>query len=138
MFQADAIRAGRPLAPLWYQPAVAPAICAGLACSLVLVWRRQFGGFLLQILCRGHVALVPLLLATMASYFSACAEGHAVCGVQAAPHHAEVWEEMLELLAYAALVVAQFLVLQACRGYVAKDAPLAVEEGETVGPSRNP
>jgi hypothetical protein len=116
---------------LWYQPVVAPLICAGLASSLVLVWRSHLRGFLSQLVWRDYAAVFPIVLAAAASYFSACAEKHVVCGIPLDPLHAEVWEEALELLAYIALVHAQHLVLRACRAYVAQ-AERAVLKGHDV------
>nr|WP_314546370.1 hypothetical protein [uncultured Massilia sp.] len=132
--QADAVRAGLPLHPMWYKPAVAPVICALLAWSALTIWRHRLGRFLLALVRHGHYALVPLGLAVVASYFSACAEGHAFCGIHADPHHAQDWEEGLELIAYSALVFAQRRVFRAYRPVEAVVSSAVVPEHEAFRP----
>jgi hypothetical protein len=132
--QADAVRASLPLQPMWYKPAVAPVICALLAWSVSTLWRHRLGGFLAGLARNGHYALVPLVLAVVASYFSACAEGHAVCGIHADPHHAQDWEEGLELVAYMALVFAQQRVFRSCQPLGAAPAGTVAAGRDAVGP----
>jgi hypothetical protein len=132
--QADAVRAGMTLQPMWYKPAVAPVVCAVLAWSALIIWRHRLGHFLAGLVRTGHVALVPLALAVIASYFSACAEGHAFCGIHADPHHAQDWEEGLELIAYVALVVAQQRVFGAYRPEEPATVDAVVAGHDAVGP----
>lgn len=140
--QADAVRAGLPLQPMWYKPAVAPVICALLAWSVSTLWRHRLGGFLVGLARNSprnsprnsYYALVPLVLAVVASYFSACAEGHAVCGIHANPHHAQDWEEGLELIAYMALVFAQQRVFRSCLPQDATPAGGVGARSDAVGP----
>jgi len=72
----------------------------------------------------------PLFLAVASTYFSACAEGHFACGLRPAPNHALVWEEGMELIAYAALLFEQQLVFQAFKPPAMQDAyPVGWEHG---------
>lgn len=132
--QADAVRAGLPLQPMWYKPAVAPVICALLAWSASTIWRHRLGRYLVGLVRNGHYALVPLVLAVIASYFSACAEGHVVCGIHANPHHSQDWEEGLELIAYVALVFAQQRVFRSYAAEEAAPAGAVVAGHDAVGP----
>lgn len=132
--QADAVRAGLPLEPMWYKPAVAPVICALLAWSVSTLWRHHLGRFLVGLARNSHYAVVPLVLAVVASYLSACAEGHAVCGIHANPHHAQDWEEGLELIAYMALVFAQQRVFRSCQQQDAARASTVAAGRDAVGP----
>ncbi len=115
---------------LWYKPAVAPVILLLLAWSLSNAWRHRIDRLLRMIGAGCHRATFQIALAVVAAVLSTGAEGHFALGLQLDAPRAEVWEELLELYAYSALVCAQFLALRGLQalpatGPVAPVAPVA-------------
>ena len=109
---------------------MAPAIIALLIWSGLTMWRHRLHGLLFRMVKNGVHTVFPLFLAVASTYFSACAEGHFACGLRPAPNHALVWEEGMELIAYAALLFEQQLVFQAFKPPAMQDAyPVGWEHG---------
>ena len=110
---------------LWYKPAVAPVILVALAWSLSNAWRHRVDRLLRLIGAGCHRATFQIALAVVAAVLSTGAEGHFALGLQLDAPRAEVWEELLELYAYSALVCAQFLALRSVQAVPAL-APVAL------------
>lgn len=110
---------------LWYKPAVAPVILLMLAWSLSNAWRHRVDRLLRMIGAGCHRATFQIVLAVVAAVLSTGAEGHFALGLQLDAPRAEVWEELLELYAYSALVCAQFLALHSLQALPASAVPAA-------------
>lgn len=107
---------------LWYKPLVAPL--AGLVLALVLLqlWRRRLDRPLRRLVRAGGMPWLALALALLAEAGSSCAEGRLGCGFMAQLPHAMVFEELIELLAYLALVLAQAKLFGRCAATAAAPA----------------
>lgn len=96
---------------LWYKPAIYPVAAIFLARAAYLGVRhrvyRVFRGAVMQ----RRFPFFELMILLLASYVSACAEGHARCPIDVIPGRAVVLEEFVELVAYAALWLAQARLL---------------------------
>lgn len=96
---------------LWYKPAVAPAIMLAALVVLAIAWRQRLFGHAGRILA-GQPALAPLLLiGAAAGGVAAWSEGHLGSSATFPHARAMAWEELLELIAYGALVAAQWAAL---------------------------
>jgi hypothetical protein len=97
---------------LWYKPIVAPAVILLLVCSAYTAWRNRLGQFLFRIAASGRFPWIAILIAASAVLGSNCAEGRMECVVELFPQHALTFEELVELVAYMALVTAQQIILR--------------------------
>ena len=97
---------------LWYKPWVKPVVALVLAWMAYAAWRHRLDRLLARIVVSGRFPWFAALITLACMLGSGCAEGHLECGI--AFHHpqAEVFEELAELVAYLALLVAQAGVLR--------------------------
>jgi len=97
---------------LWYKPWVKPVVALVLAWMAYAAWRHRLDRLLARIVVSGRFPWFAALITLACMLGSGCAEGHLACGI--AFHHpqAEVFEELAELVAYLALLVAQAGVLR--------------------------
>lgn len=92
---------------LWYKPLVAPVAGLLLGMALVHACRRRLDRLALQLLLANRIPWLVLGLAVLAEAGSSCAEGRLSCTFSLRAPHAQVFEELIELFAYVALLVGQ-------------------------------
>ena len=92
---------------LRYKPLVAPVVGLLLGMAVVHACRWRLDRLALRLLREGGIPWLVLGLAVLAEAGSSCAEGHLQCTFALRMPHAMVFEELIELFAYAALLVAQ-------------------------------
>ncbi|GGC10013.1 hypothetical protein GCM10007205_18890 [Oxalicibacterium flavum] len=100
---------------LWYKPAVTPVLALVL---LVCVWIFVRGGHLrtLGALWRQHsIPLREMALVVICMFVSAAAEGHMGLSLNLSEGTSQVFEELAELCAYSALLLAQARVMRGFR-----------------------
>lgn len=112
---------------LWYKPLVAPLVALVLGAVLLQAWRRRLDRPLLRLVREGRAPWLLIGLALLAEAGSSCAEGRLHCGFAVGLPHAMVFEELVELLAYVALVAAQARMFGA--GTVAPVASTTAQAG---------
>ena len=114
---------------LWYKPLVAPVIGLLLGVALLHACRQRLDRLALQLLRAGRVPWLVLGLAVLAEAGSSCAEGHLSCTFALRAPHAMVFEELIELFAYLALLVGQASLF---RESVPPAVALALEPAESL------
>ncbi len=92
---------------LWYKPLVLPAVGLALGVAAHALWHWRLDRLLLRLARERRIPWLVLSLAFVAEAGSSCAEGHLHCSFALRLPHAMVFEELVELVAYLALVVAQ-------------------------------
>lgn len=92
---------------LWYKPLVPPVVGLLLGMAVVHACRWRLDRLALRLLREGGIPWLVLGLAVLAEAGSSCAEGHLQCTFALRLPHAMVFEELIELFAYTALLVAQ-------------------------------
>ncbi|RZI65400.1 MAG: hypothetical protein EOP79_11555 [Variovorax sp.] len=95
---------------LWYKPAIYPLVGLLLAVAGLVAARHRLDRTLRSALAKKHVPWFESFLIVAAAYVSGCAEGHVRCLIDAMPSQQEVLEELVEVVAYAALWLAQYRV----------------------------
>ena len=108
---------------LWYRPVVTPVLCALFAWSAWSAWRCRLDRQLYQVLERGRFPWLPMLVVLLAALGSTCAESHLHYFLAALQN--QRFEELTELVGYAALVAVQARVLDACRAAAPQAAAMA-------------
>lgn len=98
---------------LWYKPIVTPVVALLLAWSGFLAWRHRLDQLVLRMAAGGMFPWFAIGIAVFASLGSTCAEGHMQCGLTIITEHAQALEELVELVAYSAVVVAQAVIYRA-------------------------
>lgn len=96
---------------LWYKPLVAPAIGLLLGWIVLGIWCRRLDLLLWRLARERRIPWCMLGMAVLAQMGSNCAEGRLGCTFMTGIASAMVCEELVELLAYVALVLAQTRVL---------------------------
>ena len=96
---------------LWYKPIIYPIVAVLVACSLYVAARHRTDRVLLRAVVDGSFPLFEPILMIAALYVSTCAEGHALCPFDMPPGREEVLEELVEVVAYMALWLAQLRLL---------------------------
>lgn len=92
---------------LWYKPLVPPLVGLLLGMAVVHACRWRLDRLALRLLREGRIPWLVLVLAVLAEAGSSCAEGHLQCSFALRLPHAMVFEELVELFAYLAVLVAQ-------------------------------
>lgn len=126
LFAPDHMTAAGPVFTshhLWYRPFVTPLLVALLAWSAWSAWRCRLDRQLYAVLARGRFPWLALLVVLAAALGSTCAEEHVHACLVTLP--GQRFEELAELVGYAALVAMQASVLAACRTRAAKLSPAA-------------
>jgi len=105
--------AGRALPPesLWFQPLVWPAAVLLIGWLVYSAWHYRID----EVVRLAFVRSAPWLLlfvALGAAVGSTCAEGHMSCHIDLVASRAQVFEELVELVAYVALFSLQAVVLR--------------------------
>lgn len=110
-----AYEAGQPVyssADFWFHPLIAPAVLLLLLWFVVSLFRRGLYRPLWRALLQQRELQAVLVLGLVAGACSAGAEGHFGWRLAFSAERAEIVEEAMELIAYFALVCAQYLTLQ--------------------------
>lgn len=96
---------------LWLQSLATPGAVVLVACLSLSAWRDRIDEPLRAALAR-RTPWMGLLVVLGGAMGSTCAEGHMSCDLALAETHAQLFEELAELLAYGALCVIQHVVFQ--------------------------
>lgn len=96
---------------LAYKPLVYPAVAFLLVCSAYVAVRFRVDRVLMRAIKQRSFPWFELLVLIVAMLGSSCAEGHMRCAVNLLSTREEIFEELVELVAYAALWLAQARVL---------------------------
>jgi hypothetical protein len=107
----DAAGRALPPEPLWFQPLVWPAAVLLIGWLVYSAWHYRID----EVVRLAFVRSAPWLLlfvALGAAVGSTCAEGHMSCHVDLVASRAQVFEELVELVAYVALFSLQAVVLR--------------------------
>lgn len=97
---------------LWYKPLVGPVAVALLLGCAIQAWRHRLPAACWRALSNDRSMLLPLLIGGLAAIGSTFSEGKLGVTLPFSHGRAEVLEELLELIAYCALVRAQYLLLK--------------------------
>ncbi|MEW7847315.1 hypothetical protein AB2N08_01325 [Massilia aurea] len=106
----DAAGRALPPEPLWFQPLVWPAAALLIGWLIYSAWHYRIDEVVRVAFVRSAPWLL-LLVALGAAAGSTCAEGHMSCHLDLVASRSQVFEEMVELLAYIALCGLQAVVL---------------------------
>ena len=106
----DAAGRALPPEPLWFQPLVWPVAALLIGWLVYSAWHYRIDEVVRVAFVRSAPWLL-LLVALGAAAGSTCAEGHMSCHLDLVASRAQVFEEMVELLAYIALCCLQAVVL---------------------------
>ena len=107
----DAAGRALPPEPLWFQPLVWPGAVLLIGWLAYSAWHYRID----EVVRLAFVRSAPWLLlfvALGAAVGSTCAEGHMSCHLDLVASRAQVFEELVELLAYVALCSLQAVVLR--------------------------
>lgn len=96
---------------LWYKPLVLPLAGLVIGVTLLQVWRFRLDRLVRRLVAERRIPWPLLATAVIAEMGSNCAEGRLHCSFAGQLPYAMVLEELVELVAYAALVLAQAGVL---------------------------
>lgn len=107
----DAAGRALPPEPLWFQPLVWPAAALLVGWLVYSAWHYRIDEVVRLAFVRSAPWLL-LLVALGAAVGSTCAEGHMSCHLDLVAARAQVFEELVELLAYVALCSLQAVVLR--------------------------
>lgn len=97
---------------LWYKPAIYPLVGLLLAAAGFVAARCRLDRALFSALANRNFPWLESALIVGAAYVSGCAEGHVRCPFQAMPSQQEVLEELVEVVVYSALWLAQYRVFR--------------------------
>lgn len=92
---------------LAYKPLVMPVVAVLLAWSAWMTWRHRLDRLIVRMATSGMFPWFAIVIGVAGALGSACAEEHFQCGLAIVPEHAVALEELVELVAYASVVVAQ-------------------------------
>jgi len=106
----DAAGRALPADPLWFQPLVWPGAALLVGWLVWSAWHYRLDEVMRMALARRTPWLV-ILVALGGALGSTCAEGHMSCSLDMLASRAQVFEELVELLAYLALCSVQAVVL---------------------------
>lgn len=100
---------------LWYRPAVVPGLAA-----VVFIWVWSFfatrqGVTIMELVERKALPLTEVIIVVALMVFSAAAEGHMGLSSGLMNGSAQIYEELIELFAYLALLMSQFRIIQGTR-----------------------
>lgn len=98
---------------LWYKPAVHPTLALLTVLSLAVYFRFRVGALLARVWRLRRFPWVEFGLIMVGALASTIAEGHIPLDIGLVPAQGEVLEEIMELVAYGALFLAQLRVLHA-------------------------
>lgn len=109
-----------------YRPFITPVLVVLFLWSAWTAWRCRLDRQLHGVLARGHFPWLALATVLAGALASTVAEGHVAAALAAL--HTQRFEELAELVAYAALVAVQARVFRSCLaaapdGHVASTAP---------------
>ncbi|MDO9403374.1 MAG: hypothetical protein Q7T87_05045 [Polaromonas sp.] len=93
---------------LWYKPAVAPLSLLLLAFSAFIAVRWRLDRLLVRAWRQKQFPLSELLLMLLLMFVSGCSEAHMGCSRELFHTQNQVLEELVELVAYLAIVLAQW------------------------------
>jgi hypothetical protein len=93
---------------LWYKPAIYPLVGVLLAAAAGVAARYRLDRAVRSVVANRNFPWLELALIVGAAFVSGCAEGHLRCRFDTMPSHQEVLEELVEVVAYAALSLAQY------------------------------
>ncbi len=96
---------------LWYKPLVLPLAGLAVGASVLQIWRYRLDRLVRRLAAERRIPWPLLAMAVIAEIGSNCAEGRLHCSFAGQLPYAMVLEELVELVAYAALVLAQAGVL---------------------------
>jgi len=103
--------AGAAAAFAWLQPLVRPLVLALVLWMLFAAWRHRVHQPLRSALAR-RTPWLCLGIVLAAGIGSTCAEGHMGCALDLPVTRSQAIEELVELVAYSALVMIQYSLLQ--------------------------
>ena len=106
----DAAGRALPADPLWFQPLIWPGAALLVGWLVWSAWHYRLDEVVRATLARRTPWLV-ILVALGGALGSTCAEGHMSCTLDMVASRAQVFEELVELLAYLALCSLQAVVL---------------------------
>lgn len=102
---------------LWYKPAVAPAIGFVLICCFWIFIRTRQHLSIKELAKNRQLPFLELVICSIFMIVSAAAEGHLGVPMSMGAGASQVFEEMVELWAYLALLLAQYRVVKGSSRY---------------------